>query len=122
MTGEVLGDELLEECPCIIFRNCSDMEDSINSLTVALTNFLLSLVILALFSALNVSTGSGKEYYSLLIWRQVSQIQSENLLMTSLAVSDNFQMFRILERQTGLHLPEKVYPVFHTTFSFHPQN
>ena len=60
MTGEVLGDELLEECPCIIFHNCSDMEDSVNSLTVALTNFLLSLVILALFSALNASTGSGK--------------------------------------------------------------
>ena len=55
-----MGDELLEEYPCIIFRNCSDMEDSVNSLTVALTNFLLSRVILALFSALNVSTGSGK--------------------------------------------------------------
>ena len=37
-------------------------------------------------------------------------------------VSDNFQMFHMLERQTGLHLPEKVYPVFHITFSFHPQN
>ena len=59
-TGEVLGDESLEECPCIIFHNCFDMEDSINSLTVALTNFSLSLVILALFSALNASTGSGK--------------------------------------------------------------
>ena len=59
-TGEVLSDELLEECPCIIFRNCSDTEDSVNSLTVALTNFSLSLVILALFSVLNESTGSGK--------------------------------------------------------------
>ena len=36
------------------------MENSINSLTVALTNFSLSLAILALFSALNASTGSGK--------------------------------------------------------------
>ncbi len=60
MTGEVLGDELLEACPCIIFCDCSDMEDCVNSLTVALTNFSLSLVILALFSALNASTGSGK--------------------------------------------------------------
>ena len=57
---ELLGDESLEECPCIIFRNCFDIEDSVNSLTVALTNFSLSLVILALFSALNASTGSGK--------------------------------------------------------------
>ena len=61
MTGEVLGDELLEVCPCIIFRDCSDMEDCVNLLTVALTNFLLSLVILALFSALKSSTGSGKK-------------------------------------------------------------
>ena len=60
MTGEVLDDESLEECPCIIFHNCFDMEDSVNSLTVALTNFSLSLLILALFSALNASTGSGK--------------------------------------------------------------
>ena len=30
--------------------------------------------------------------------------------MTSQAVSDNFQMFRMLERQTGLYLLEKVYP------------
>ena len=60
MTGEVLGDESLEECPCIIFHNCFNMEDSVNSLTGTLTNFSLSLVMLALFSALNVSTGSGK--------------------------------------------------------------
>ena len=55
-----MGDESLEECACIIFHNCSDMEDSVNSLTVALTNFSLSRVILALFSALKVNTGSGK--------------------------------------------------------------
>ena len=36
------------------------MEDSVNSLTVALTNFSLSGVILELFSALKASTGSGK--------------------------------------------------------------
>ena len=78
-----MGDESLEECPCIIFRNCSDMEDSVNSLTVALNNFLLSLVILALFSALNASTGSGKRMLKSFNWQQVSQIQSENLLMTS---------------------------------------
>ena len=34
------------------------MENSVNSLTVALTNFSLSLVILALFSALNSSTST----------------------------------------------------------------
>ena len=34
--------------------------------------------------------------------------------MMSQVVSDNFQMFRMLEKQTGLYLPEKVYPVFHS--------
>ena len=57
-----------------------------------------------------------------LIWRHVGQIPSENLLMTSQVVCDSFLIFRFLKRQTGLYLPEKVYPVFHTNFSFHPQN
>ena len=55
-----MGDESLEECLCIIFCNCPDMEDSVNSPTVALTNFLLSGVRLALFSDLKASRGSGK--------------------------------------------------------------
>ena len=64
----MLGDEASEECLCTIFRNCLDMEDSVNSPTVALTNFSLSGVRLALFSALKASTGSSKRMlkYSLL--------------------------------------------------------
>ena len=56
----MLGDEASEECLRIIFRNCPDMEDSVNLSTVALTNFSLSRVRLELFAALKASTGSGK--------------------------------------------------------------
>ena len=56
----MLGDEASEYCLCMIFRNCSDMEDSVNSQTVALTNLSFSGVRLALFNALKESTDSGK--------------------------------------------------------------
>ena len=56
----VFGDEVSEDCLCINFHNCLDMEDSVNSPIVALTNLLFSGVRLALFNALKVSTGSGK--------------------------------------------------------------
>ena len=60
MMGGVLGDEALEDCLSIIFCNCPDMEDSVNSPIVVLTNVSFSGVRLALFNALKASTGSGK--------------------------------------------------------------
>ena len=45
---------------CIIFRNCPDMEDSVNLPIIALTNLLFSGVKIALFNALKSSTGSCK--------------------------------------------------------------
>ena len=60
MIGKVLEDEVSEDCLYIIFHNCPDMEDRVNSLIVVLTNLTFSKVRLALFNALKASTGSGK--------------------------------------------------------------
>ena len=57
--GGVLGDKASEDCLCIIFHNCSDMEDSVNLPIAALPNLSFSGVRLAHFNALKASTGSG---------------------------------------------------------------
>ena len=60
MMGIVFGDEVSEDCLCIILRNCPDMEDSVNLPIIALTNLSFFGVRLALFNVLKVSTGSSK--------------------------------------------------------------
>ena len=53
----------IRNCLCIIFRNCPDMEDSVNSPIIALTNLSFTGVRLALFNALKASTGSSKRIW-----------------------------------------------------------
>ena len=65
MMGEMLGDEESEDCLCIIFRNCLDMEDSVNSPIVALTNLSFSGARVALFNALKASTSYNKRILKL---------------------------------------------------------
>ena len=87
---------------CIIFRNCPDIKDSVNSPIVALTNLSFSRVRSAFFNALKASTGSGKRIlksFNLVIC-QLKLIRKSSIDVSGCL--DFFQKYRRPKRQTGL--------------------